>query len=86
MPDMPQSTSDAMIQSGGTTPSHSLQTYVGSTGKRLHFPTGQLRARPLCTSTTAALEKRHRTADDSISTLCVLEQAQYAVDQCDHTL
>lgn len=52
----------------------------------MYFPTGQLRARPLCTTTTTALVKHHHTTDDGISTLYVLKQLQYAVEQHGHTL
>ena len=69
----------------GMAHSHSLQMHAGSIGKQTYFPTGQSRARPLSTSTTTALAKRHRTADDSVSTLCVLEQPQCAGEQHGHT-
>lgn len=77
-------TSGAVIQSSGMIHSRSLQMYAGSIGKQMYFPTGQLRARPICTST--ALGKHHHTAEDSISMLHVLKPPQYAVEQHGHTL
>lgn len=77
--------SGAMIQSSGVTHTYSLQTYAGSIGKLTYFPTGQLRARPLCTTTSTALTKHHHAADDNISMLYVPKQPQYAVEQYGHT-
>lgn len=79
-------TSGAMIQTSGMTHSYSLQTYAGSIRKLMYFPTGQLRAGPLHASTTTALVRHHHTADDSVSTLYVLKQPQYALEQYGHTL